>query len=64
MPKGVVHSPLSISEGIWSHDPRRHLVRGALWVDRDVVFADLFWKFDSEITDEKAEVATSIESRR
>ena len=44
VPTAVVHSPLLTSEGTWSHDPRRHLIREALWVDRDAIFADLFRK--------------------
>ncbi|HEV8174617.1 MAG TPA: nucleoside hydrolase [Actinoplanes sp.] len=44
VPTAVVHSPLLTSEGTWSHDPRRHLIREALWVDRDAVFGDLFGK--------------------
>jgi hypothetical protein len=30
VPAVVVHSPLLISKGTWSHDPRRHLIREAL----------------------------------
>jgi purine nucleosidase len=44
VPTAVVHSQLLTSEGTWSHDPRRHLIREALWVDRDAIFADLFRK--------------------
>jgi purine nucleosidase len=44
VPTAVVHSPLLTSEGTWSHDPRRHLMREALWADRDAIFADLFRK--------------------
>jgi purine nucleosidase len=44
VPTAVVHSPLLTSEGTWSHDPRRHLIREALCVDRDAIFADLFRK--------------------
>jgi inosine-uridine nucleoside N-ribohydrolase len=44
VPTAVVHSPLLTSEGTWSHDPRRHLIREALSVDRDKVFGDLFRK--------------------
>jgi purine nucleosidase len=44
VPTAVVHSPVLTSEGTWSHDPRRHLIREALGVDRDPVFADLFGK--------------------
>jgi inosine-uridine nucleoside N-ribohydrolase len=44
VPTAVVHSPVLTSEGTWSHDPRRHLIREAFWVDRDSIFADLFRK--------------------
>ena len=44
VPTAHVHSPLLTAEGTWSHDPRRHLIREALWVDRDAVFRDLFTK--------------------
>jgi purine nucleosidase len=44
VPTAQVHSPLLTAEGTWSHDPRRHLIREALWVDRDAVFRDLFTK--------------------
>ena len=47
VPTVTVHSPLLTSEGTWSHDPRRHLIREALSVDRDAVFADLFRKLAS-----------------
>jgi purine nucleosidase len=44
VPTAVVHSPLLTGEGTWSHDPRRHLIREALEVDRDAIFGDLFRK--------------------
>ena len=44
VPTAAVHSPLLTSEGTWSHDPRRHLIREALGVDRDAIFGDLFRK--------------------
>jgi purine nucleosidase len=47
VPTAVFHSPLLTSEGTWSRDPRRHLIREALWVDRDAIFADLFRKLRS-----------------
>jgi purine nucleosidase len=47
VPTVAVHSPLLTSEGTWSHDPRRHLIREALSVDRDAVFGDLFRKLAS-----------------
>jgi purine nucleosidase len=48
VPTAVVHSPLLTSEGTWSHDPRRHLIREAHWADRDAIFADLFGKLQRE----------------
>jgi purine nucleosidase len=47
VPTAVVHSPLLTSQGTWSHDPRRHLIREALTVDRDAIFGDLFRKLQS-----------------
>jgi inosine-uridine nucleoside N-ribohydrolase len=44
VPTAVVHSPLLTTEGTWSHDPRRHLIREAISVDRDAIFGDLFRK--------------------
>jgi purine nucleosidase len=44
VPTAVVHSPVLTTEGTWSHDPRRHLIREALWTDRDAIFGDLFRK--------------------
>jgi purine nucleosidase len=44
VPTAVVHSPVLTSEGTWSRDPRRHLIREALEVDRDAIFGDLFRK--------------------
>ena len=44
VPTAVVHSPVLTTEGTWSHDPRRHLIREALWTDRDAIFGDLFGK--------------------
>jgi purine nucleosidase len=44
VPTAVVHSPLLTDGGTWSHDPTRHLIREALWADRDTIFADFFHK--------------------
>jgi inosine-uridine nucleoside N-ribohydrolase len=44
VPTAVVHSPVLTTEGTWSHDPRRHLIREALWTNRDAIFGDLFGK--------------------
>ena len=44
VPSATVHSPLLTDAGTWSHDPTRHLIREALWADRDKIFADFFRK--------------------
>jgi hypothetical protein len=44
VPTALVHSPLLTDAGRWSHDPTRHLIREALWADRDKIFDDLFRK--------------------
>jgi hypothetical protein len=44
VPTATVHSPLLTDAGTWSHDPTRHLIREALWADRDRIFADFFRK--------------------
>jgi purine nucleosidase len=62
VPSALVHSPLLTSEGTWSHDPRRHLIREALWVDRDAVFADLFRKLRDESADDE-QASSSTEPR-
>ncbi|HEV2781247.1 MAG TPA: nucleoside hydrolase [Actinophytocola sp.] len=43
-PSALVHSPILTADLTWSHDPRRHLVRELLTVDRDAIFGDLFRK--------------------
>jgi purine nucleosidase len=48
VPTVVVHSPMLTSEGTWSHDPRRHLIREALWTDRDAILGDFFRKLATE----------------
>jgi len=40
----LVHSPILTAEQTWSHDPRRHFIREARYVDRDAIFSDLFKK--------------------
>lgn len=44
VPTAVVHSPVLTDAGTWSQDPTRHLIREALWADRDTIFADFFRK--------------------
>lgn len=44
VPTAVVHSPVLTDAGTWSQDPTRHLIREALWADRDAIFADFFRK--------------------
>ena len=48
VPTAVVHSPLLAETGTWSHDPTRHLIREALWADRDKIFADFFRKLQNQ----------------
>jgi inosine-uridine nucleoside N-ribohydrolase len=38
----ATHSPILSPEMIWSRDPRRHLIREAITLDRDAIFADFF----------------------
>jgi inosine-uridine nucleoside N-ribohydrolase len=47
VPTAVVHSPLLTEAGTWSHDPTRHLIREALWADRDKIFGDFFRKIST-----------------
>ena len=44
VPTNVVHSPVVTDQVTWSVDQRRHLMRSAIHVDRDKIFADLFRK--------------------
>lgn len=46
-PTSLVHSPIVTSEGTWSFDNHRHLIRSATHVYRDPIFRDLFAKLDS-----------------
>lgn len=43
-PSVLVHSPVLTSQGTWSHDPGRHLIREMRQLDRDAIFGDLFTK--------------------
>lgn len=40
----LVHSPILTSEQTWSVDPRRHLIRTATRIKRDLIFRDFFDK--------------------
>jgi hypothetical protein len=40
----LIPSPLLTGEHTWSHDPHRHLIREARYVQRDEIFGDLFRK--------------------
>ena len=42
VPTNLVHSPIVTTEGTWSFDESRHLIRSATYVNRDPIFADLF----------------------
>ncbi|MDB4866902.1 MAG: inosine/uridine-preferring nucleoside hydrolase, partial [Cohnella sp.] len=44
VPTELVSSPVLTQEGTWSVDRRRHLIRSAYYVNRDVIFKDLFAK--------------------
>lgn len=44
VPTNLVHSPIVSAEGRWSFDESRHLIRSAIYVKRDPIFADLFRK--------------------
>jgi purine nucleosidase len=44
VPTNLVHSPIVTAEGTWSFDDSRHLIRSAVHVRRDPIFADLFRK--------------------
>ena len=44
VPTNLVHSPIVTTEGTWSVDESRHLIRSAIYVNRDPIFADLFRK--------------------
>ncbi|MBN1248921.1 MAG: nucleoside hydrolase [Anaerolineae bacterium] len=46
-PTALVHSPIVTSEGTWSFDNSRHLIRSAVHVHRDPIFRDLFTKLDA-----------------
>lgn len=39
-----IHGPLVSDQGTWSRDPHRRLIREAISVHRDPIFADLFGK--------------------
>lgn len=43
-PSAIAHSPVLTTELTWSRDPRRHLMRELLSVDRDQIFRDFFGK--------------------
>jgi inosine-uridine nucleoside N-ribohydrolase len=46
----LVHSPILTTEQTWSHDPHRHLIREARYVQRDDIFGDLFRKLEGKRT--------------
>lgn len=47
-PSATVHSPILTPEITWSHDPRRHLMREVIGVNRDAIFGDLFKRIEQE----------------
>lgn len=42
----LIHTPILNDNHTWSHDPHRPLMREALSLQRDAIFADLFRKLD------------------
>lgn len=42
----ITHSPILSTEMTWSLDPRRHLIREAIGLDRDAIFGDFFRKIE------------------
>jgi purine nucleosidase len=44
VPTEITHSPILNSEGTWSFDRSRHLIRYAYYIERDRIFKDLFEK--------------------
>jgi len=43
----LVHSPILTAGETWSCDPRRHMVRELLALDRDAIFGDLFRRLEA-----------------
>ena len=48
VPTHLVHSPIVTDQGTWSFDTSRHLIRSAVYVQRDPIFRDLFSKLGAE----------------
>jgi len=46
VPSAIVHSPILTPDLTWSHDPRRHLMREAIGVNRDAILGDLFRRIE------------------
>ncbi len=42
----LIHSPILTADHAWGHNPHRHLIREALTVKRDPIFADVFRKLE------------------
>lgn len=49
-PSSLVHSPVLTTEVTWSRDPRRHLIRELISMDRDAIFADLFRRLEKHVS--------------
>ncbi|MGI2294438.1 nucleoside hydrolase [Paenibacillus sp. GXUN7292] len=47
VPTDIVHSPVLTDQVTWSVDHSRHLIRVANFVNRDMVFKDLFGRLDA-----------------
>ena len=43
-PSGLIPSPILTDQLTWSHNPRRHLIRQLVDLNRDMIFGDLFTK--------------------
>jgi len=46
VPSAIVQSPILTPDLTWSHDPRRHLMREAIGVNRDAILGDLFRRIE------------------
>ena len=44
VPTDLVHSPILTDQATYSHDPSRHFIRSARWLNRNAIFRDLFEK--------------------
>ncbi len=47
VPTKLTHSPILTDQCTWSHNPHRHLIREAVYCDRDQIFKDLFVRIEN-----------------